>query len=262
MDKKDLSALHSWFDTYIKNFNTGDARIDTNIIHKKEHTLRVCNNIVEIGKSLNLSNEELYLAETIALFHDIGRFEQFKKYKTFKDSISEDHADMGLRVLHNSNILNDLTEKEREIILTAIQYHNKFAVPENLSSEYLFYCNLIRDADKVDILELIVHYYENPEIYENAAFEDFPNSSEYQVDFIEDIINGKKISYNNIKTTADMKLLRVAWVYDIHFNQALRMIKEQQYIERIIKLLPNTNDIKKLYQYIDSYMHDKLHAVQ
>jgi len=76
MHKEHLLAFYSWFDTYVEDFNTGDIQIDTNIKHKWEYSLRVCKNIVDIGKSLNLSEEELNLAETIGLFHDVGRFEQ------------------------------------------------------------------------------------------------------------------------------------------------------------------------------------------
>ncbi|MBL7226115.1 MAG: HD domain-containing protein [Desulfobacteraceae bacterium] len=42
---------------------------------KADHTSRVCEAIVNIGRSLDLSREDLCLAEAAALLHDIGRFE-------------------------------------------------------------------------------------------------------------------------------------------------------------------------------------------
>ena len=35
----------------------------------------------------------------IGLLHDIARFEQYTKYKTFRDSISIDHGDLGVEIL-------------------------------------------------------------------------------------------------------------------------------------------------------------------
>ena len=39
------------------------------------------------------------VAEAIALFHDVGRFPQYARYKTFRDSISTNHAALGASVL-------------------------------------------------------------------------------------------------------------------------------------------------------------------
>ena len=68
--------LKSWFADYVKTFQSGDAEYQRNIDLKEEHTRRVCTEILDIGKSLALNKENLRLAEVIALFHDVGRFEQ------------------------------------------------------------------------------------------------------------------------------------------------------------------------------------------
>jgi len=41
----------------------------------------------------------LAFAEVIAWLHDIGRFEQFDRYRTFADAESENHAQIALRVI-------------------------------------------------------------------------------------------------------------------------------------------------------------------
>jgi HD-GYP domain-containing protein (c-di-GMP phosphodiesterase class II) len=46
------------------------------LILEREHTERVTEEIINIGKHIGLNDNELNLSEIIALFHDVGRFEQ------------------------------------------------------------------------------------------------------------------------------------------------------------------------------------------
>lgn len=257
MNKENLRFFYSWFDEYTKDFYYDDPKINANILYKKEHTFRVCDNAISISRSLNLSESEQLISETIGLFHDVGRFEQFAKYKTFRDSISEDHAELGISVLQSNNVLSSLDEKERDSIYTAIKYHNKYNIPENIPPKFTMFSKIIRDADKLDIFELLVNYYENPHKYENEAFEDFPDSEDYQLSFVENIITGKGVSYDDVKTKSDIKLLRISWIYDINFDHSLKIIKEKRYIERIINLLPKTEDIKRMEAHINSYIEGR-----
>ena len=57
----------------------------------------------------------MVLAEIMALFHDIGRFEQYKQYRTFSDYRSEDHAALGVKVIKANRILNGFEPAEAEI---------------------------------------------------------------------------------------------------------------------------------------------------
>jgi HD-GYP domain-containing protein (c-di-GMP phosphodiesterase class II) len=70
----DTAFFHSWFRIYVESFYTEDPEIQQNIRLKEEHTLRVCNEILRLGKALNLNGTALRLAETIALIHDIWHF--------------------------------------------------------------------------------------------------------------------------------------------------------------------------------------------
>ena len=111
--------------------------------------------------------------------------------------------------------------EDKAVILEAIGYHNKYSLPNNLSEKNLLFCKLIRDADKLDIFNMLIDSYENLQLYENEAFEDFIDSNEYQISFVEGIINKKKVLYNDVKTKADIKLLRISWIYDINVNRTM-----------------------------------------
>jgi len=127
MNKNQVSQYYVWFNKYFDSFKYDDEKIMSNLTNKKLHTLRVCKNIKFLSKSLNLSSSEIRLAEIIALFHDIGRFEQFAKYQTFKDEISIDHANLGLTILNDYEVLKDASMEDKAVILEAIGYHNKYS---------------------------------------------------------------------------------------------------------------------------------------
>jgi hypothetical protein len=90
--KDDLILLKKWFSDYCSSFYSPDIEDQKNISLKEHHTERVCENIVEISKRLSLDGHSTMLAEAIALFHDIGRFPQYARYKTFRDSVSVNHG--------------------------------------------------------------------------------------------------------------------------------------------------------------------------
>ena len=88
---------------------------------KVVHTYRVVDNAKEIAIKLNLSEDDIRLAELIALLHDIGRFEEITVLKRF-DSVGFDHASYGVKMLFEDNMIKDfiVDDSYHEIIKTAI----------------------------------------------------------------------------------------------------------------------------------------------
>ncbi len=138
------------FEKYANKYDTEND----NILRKIKHTYRVVDIAEEIAKNLNLENEELNLVKLIALFHDIGRFEQYTKYKTYNDLKSFDHGDYGVEVLTKKLVIDKYvdSEIEKNIVLKAVKNHNKYEIEKGLSKKELFFSNIIRDADKLDII--------------------------------------------------------------------------------------------------------------
>ena len=102
MEINQFEQLVQWFGGCIQQFFSlaGDEFLNDNLHLKESHTHRVCGETRLLADALKLNENDTRIAETIALLHDIGRFEQFKKYRTYKDTTSEDHATTGLRILH------------------------------------------------------------------------------------------------------------------------------------------------------------------
>ena len=71
---------------FIKYTNTYDLE-NTGITRKIYHSLRVMEYSKKIAENMNLSEEQVKLATLIGLLHDIARFEQMKRYGTYKDKI-------------------------------------------------------------------------------------------------------------------------------------------------------------------------------
>ena len=83
------------FNNYYQTFDKKEAHIK----YKYDHTFRVVSFAEEIAKSLNLSKDDILKAKICALFHDIGRFNEAKKYHSFANSNDFDHGDEGYHIL-------------------------------------------------------------------------------------------------------------------------------------------------------------------
>ena len=118
---------------------------------KQEHSIRVMNISRQIAESLKLTPEEIEVATLIGLLHDIARFEQYKKYGTFKDLESIDHGDFGAEILEKDIRKYIENNKYDEIIIKAVKNHNKFKIEEGLTYEEELFAKIIRDADKLDL---------------------------------------------------------------------------------------------------------------
>lgn len=258
MNRDDLSFFHSWFHSYIKSYSSEDSYVQMNIKLKEEHTYRVCNNIVMIGKDMNLDKEQLLTGETIALFHDIGRFEQFKRYRTFNDRRSQNHAKLSVEILKQTDVLTRLPAGEETIIYNSISYHNLYKLPTDGADICLFYARLLRDADKLDIWHTVVEYYRTRHLHPNPALElELPDTQEYSLHFIDSIMNCRCTDVGNMKTCNDMKLSLLSWVFDINFLPTYHYIQHHRYIDRIVDLLPDTEDIRKIQEHINRYIKRK-----
>ncbi|MDY6911219.1 MAG: HD domain-containing protein, partial [Chloroflexota bacterium] len=169
MGKETLHELKIWFSDYVSAFKTGEADFQQNIILKEFHSYRVCHEILYIGESLGLKEEYLRLAESIALLHDIGRFEQYARHQTFADHLSVNHAEFGVAILRENKVLKEIDEAEQDLILRAIAYHNRANLPSDETDRCLFFSKLLRDADKLDIWQVFIDYYAHNNGDRNSA---------------------------------------------------------------------------------------------
>lgn len=258
MTEADLIYLRNWFTDYTKSFYSANEEDLKNITLKVVHTHNVCENILRIAKVSSLNSNQARIAETVALFHDIGRFSQYAKYKTFRDADSINHGLLGSRILIEGKVLRNLPEKEQQLITEAVRFHNTFAIPR-ISDDVILFLKLIRDADKVDIYRVFIEYYASPkEDRASATAFGVPDGPEYSEVMLSCIMSRKVASYSNIKTENDFKLMKLSWVFDMHFRESIRLLHEKNYVRMIADELPRTKEIFEAVEVVNRYISERL----
>ena len=224
----DITKAENEFILYSQKFELKNEKIKM----KQLHSIRVMKICEKIAKEINLNKEEINLAKLIGLLHDIGRFKQYEKYKTYIDRESFDHGDYGEIMLKKDNHIEKFIEDKKyiEILLKAIKNHNKYKIQEGLKEEELKYAKLIRDADKIDILyEATDIFWSN--IEEKNQMENSTISEETEKQFFQEV-NIKSRGSN--ETKADNLVKIISFIYDINYKASLKIIKEEKYIDKII----------------------------
>lgn len=224
----DIENAKREFTRYVENYKyLNNEKVE----RKYWHSLRVMEAAGNIAKSLNLTDEEIELAKLIGLLHDIGRFEQIKRYNTFSDLLSIDHGDLGTQILQESNYIRKYIESNNydSIILKAIKNHNKLKIEDGLSSKEMLFAKITRDADKIDI------FYEGVEMFwVNQKERDIVGKSDFTKEVVNDFNNHYIINRKNMKTDADDILSFIALIYDIYFKYDFIILKKEDYINRIM----------------------------
>ena len=252
----DMLVAKKAFANYVKNYDIQNDKIKL----KVEHIERVSQIAKKLTMKLELNKEDVALAELIGLLHDIGRFEQIKRFNTFNDSKSVNHGEFGVHVLFNKQdgIIRKFVEDNQydNIIKNAIFYHNKDKsdIPDDLTTRELLHIKILRDSDKIDILNILT-YAKKETAWEKADLSDDLITEEIYNEFME---NGR-IDYHKKKTSADHLVGHFAYIFDFNFPESIQFVKQQNYIEKIYKRfvfhdLKTMEQYQKIYNKVVNYM--------
>lgn len=253
----EIKNIKEVFMKYSKNYEKS-GRLNLKI----NHTLRVALNAKMIGESLMLSEEEITLCYLIGICHDIGRFEQIRLFNTFSDNDSGiDHASYSNHILFDDGLINEFLcdEKYYSIIKKAVYNHNKIKLEDNLSEKEKLFCNIIRDADKLDILNVLT-IEDKKNIYWNDNFD--INSINNKL--IEQLKNYQLIDYKDIKNNADLIIAFYDYVYDFNFEKSYEIIKENDYYNKYLENIKNDFkeyvyiQAKEINNFINKYIDNKI----
>jgi len=263
MNTQKFEKLKIWVNKYIDSFYCDDDFINANIELKQAHTARVCDEMLYLTNSLSFEPHQEIVAQTISLLHDIGRFEQFLKYRTYSDCKSINHNELGLKIIAENHLLEDINPDDKNIIEKAIEYHSLKEIPENIDTKVELYSKLIRDADKLDIYYVVIKYY-NQYINDPGSFRlqlELPDVPQYSSELVCSLLKGEKIDYKKLKSWNDMKLLQLGWVYDMNFAATFARLKEREYLQQIANFLPDTEDIRSATQTVLKFVDDQINLL-
>lgn len=240
-----LSQIKSWFDTYTQSFLTGDPSKDSPLILKIDHTDRVCSNICILGRALGLSDSHLRLAETVGLLHDVGRFEQLRRFGTFDDRQSVNHAALGIEVLKKNAVLENLEADEQAMVMDAVRFHNAPELPNRRLPANLLFMHLIRDADKLDIWKLFADYFRADQPPDPTIVQHLPDHPSWEEAIIEAITQKRMARFQDMKSLNDFKLLQLSWVFDLNFQETSIQAKKRGDLTTIATSLPDAPAVQR-----------------
>ena len=259
MTGSELDTLKEWFAAYWREFLTADEEANRAIRLKEEHTRRVCVFMGRIAEHLGLEEGDRLLAEAIALCHDVGRFEQYRRYRTFKDSESVNHATLGTNVLRESGVLDALSDTERRTISQAVSLHNVFRLPDSLGERLARFVRMIRDADKLDIWRVFIEYYSLPEEERASAVGlGFPDQPHCSPEVMDEVRRGAMVNLDRVATLNDFKLLQISWVYDLNFAVSFRILREAGYLNALAATLPSSDEVKGVLAAVKDFMAHRM----
>ena len=260
----DILKAKKEFAEYVKNYDIKNDKIRL----KGEHIERVSQVAKKLATKLELEDEDIKLAELIGLLHDIGRFEQLKRYNTYIDRNSINHGEFGVHLLFNNKdgIIRRFIEDKQydEIIKKAVLNHNKNTadIPEDLTPRELLHTKIIRDSDKIDILNLLT-FEDKETAWEKADLSDDIISNEIYKEFMEQ----KRINYEHRKSSADVLVGHFAYAFDFNFPESLELVKEKNYFEKIYNRFEFNNidtmeKYRKIYIKVVEYIENAVQKKQ
>lgn len=258
----DRQKVKAGFARYTCNYDVDNDKIKLKI----EHTYRVADLCDKIAKDLGLSSYDVDMAWLIGMLHDVGRFEQLRKYGTFSDADSIDHAHYAAEILfddgeisgyigNNVDICKD-TSKDGNltdigIIRKAIWNHSAYRIEEGLDGRTVLFCNIIRDADKIDIFKVIN---DTPiGIIYKVSSEDAVNAG-ISADVMQAIKEQHAVLRSLKKTPADHIAGHIALAFELVFPVSLRIAQEQGYLDKLMNFRTCNNNTKEQFKEIREIM--------
>ncbi|MDU2064957.1 MAG: HD domain-containing protein [Sporomusaceae bacterium] len=242
MDQAFLAERTKAFHDYVAKFRSDDVDIQQHMDMKEFHTDKVAAHCRSLAQVLQLGAADQALSELIGLWHDVGRFSQYSRYKTFNDKLSVNHAELGLVELERLGWLALISEADTDIVRFAIGAHNAVKIPAAPTERHLLFAKIIRDGDKLDIFRVL------------EPFLAPPTEQGCSPQILQDLAVGKQTFFENMKTPDDRKLVRLSWVYDLNFDWTVQKVREKNYVDHILAYLPGTPELKAIREAMHAYM--------
>lgn len=241
------------FAAYVRPYNAADPKVRLKI----EHTERVAALCERIARSEGWCAPEIDLGWLCGLLHDVGRFEQLRRFGTFDDSKSIDHAAASAAVLFDEGEIRAYIDDDSEdaLLRTAVATHSLYRLPAGLDPRTRAFCNLVRDADKIDILRVNV---ETPmeDIYNvsRAALRQSPVTPAV----VEAFYAHHAVLRSLKQHPADHAVGHASLVFELVYPESLRLVREQGYIFRLLDFATNNPETARTFAALREHMHGYL----
>lgn len=233
---------------------------------KVEHTFRVVEHAEAVVDSLAgdarehawARQDDVCRAAVIAaLYHDCGRFPQFREYRTFLDARSVNHAVLSFRTMRDEGFVRDEKPQVGHLALCAVLLHNRYALSPLLAPEARFVTDVVRDSDKLDIFRVMVGYLDNALPERDAVLlhvKDDPGSWTPKV--AEDVLAGRVARYTDLRFVNDFRLLLGTWMHELRFAATRRALALSGLMEKVLEGLPDDPRLRPAREKLHAMLED------
>ena len=266
------------FAEYVRNYDPSDEKIKLKI----DHTYRVAGLCQRIAESLGLSEPDVDIAWLLGMLHDIGRFEQIRRFGTFNDAQSVDHAEFGADLLFKEGHIRKFAEgyyeecelarsgneeaeqiiknnehhnKDTGLLELAIRQHNKYRVKEDLTERQRMFCDILRDADKVDIFKVNADI--PMEIIYDVTTEEL-KSGVISKEVLESFYKRATVLKSVRKSAVDHIVGHISLLFELVYKESYRQAKEQGYVYKLLDFksdVPEVNaEFGDMRKYVDEFL--------
>ena len=256
----DRERVKNTFAEYTSGYNATDPKIKLKI----DHTYRVAELCELIARDLKLDEYETDVAWLTGMLHDVGRFEQIKRYNTFNDVQSVDHANFGADLLFKEGLIDTYVDgfyddKYGVIVENAIRNHSAFRIDERLDEYTVMFCNILRDADKVDIFRVNV---DTPaeDIY-NVTTEELKNS-QVSPEVMAAFDERHAVLRSCKKTVVDHVAGHIALTFELVYPISLQIANERGYLDKMMAFESDNEVTGKQFEEIRAKLNEYVASVR
>lgn len=218
------------FECYVNRYNLADKQIHL----KVEHSYKVSKLCETIALYIENADCDPALAWLIGLLHDIGRFEQLRRFHTFQDSLSLDHAALGVDLLFSDGLIRHFIQESDydDIIRNSIICHSAYSIPSNFSNQDKLYATILRDADKLDILRVCAT---TPIDILLGCSEDDLIKSDISPIVIDTFNKHKSIENKDKHTPLDFRIGHISLAYELEFAVSRNIMLKQGWLKKLVE---------------------------
>lgn len=233
--RTDFEALKGLYDRYVAGYRDAGGRLPVMMELKYRHTAQVVENARLIADGEGFPARERELALAAALLHDTGRYEQLRRYDTFRDSESVDHAVFSHDIVRANGWLEATVadREDREAIAAAVLCHNRRELPADLGAPGRLVADAVRDADKLDIFRVLEQQVSECDWRHDArAFWNLKVDVAPSPAVVAATAAGEPVDYGEIRSLADFVLIQVGWMLSgLAFATSRRICRERGHLE-------------------------------